>query len=176
MKYLLRMVRPRFEVKLIEIEAESEAVARLTATTQALVSKQGWKLIERSTDDYFPHIERCLSETDLGANEMTEEEAREELASISAPDMDKYFLLYADAFAGEGELVPQPWMLRKSSLMITDLCSDWIEDLQELAESEHEEFEEHIREVSPAETANILLFKLKRDGPNDEDPPTGAAE
>lgn len=173
MKYLLRMVRPRFEVKLVELEAENDSVARLIATTEALGSKTGWKLIARSTEDYFPHIERCLSETELGANDMTEEEAREELASVAAPDLDKYFLLYADTFAGEGELVPQPWMLRRSSLMITDLCSDWIDDLQELAGSEHEEFEEHVRDVSPSETAKILLFKLKND--DGEEPPPGAA-
>lgn len=175
MKYYVRMVRPRFEVKFIEIDAENESQAQSTATTIGMESKTGWKPIKRATEDYFPHIERCLTANDFAANEMTVEEGREELSSVEVPEQDKYLLLYADTFSGEGELVPQAWLLRQRSLMISDLCSDWIIDLQSMAESALDGFEEGIKPEA-METAKILLFKLKRDNEDgDNDPPTGAA-
>lgn len=136
-------------------------------------SKAGWKPIKRAPDDYLPHIERCLTENDFAANEMTIEEGREELSSLDVPEQDQYLLLYADTFAGEGELVPQPWLLRQSSLMISDLCSDWIIDLQAFGESELELCEDGLKPQA-AQTAKILLFRLKRDDGGDDPPPTVA--
>lgn len=135
----MRLIRPRFEVLYLTVEAKDHDIAEGLAYISTGGHEAEWKLIDHSPEDYHPYVELCLSENELSANEMTAEDAAEELSSTKIPEWDKYLIAHADTNSGEGTLCEQPWFWGVSELMKLDLCADWSIELQALAEEAEED-------------------------------------
>jgi hypothetical protein len=102
MKYYLRMVRPRFEVRLIEVDARSESEAKYLAMIEAMEPDKRWRSIPHNPNDYAAHVEQCESEHDFSANDTTLKEGKAQLAAAVPSEFNKYLLLRDDLFDGEG--------------------------------------------------------------------------
>lgn len=174
MKYYLRMVRPRFETRLIEVDATSYEHAKLLGTMAGMVPSDDWQMIDHDPYTYAAHVERCSDEHNFEANGQTVEEGVADLASTAVPEDDKYLLMYADTFTGEGRIVPEPWLLQHGTLMITDLCCDWGRDVEGLAaDTSFNDGDGDTPERSNLATAKILLFRKAPAGDVEPTPPTG---
>ena len=170
--YHVRLVRPRFEVQYLTVQATSEDAARAMAEFEAGEDASDWKLIDYSPEDYQPFIERCLSDSDLDANEMTPEEGAEMLSSTLRPERDKYLLMYADTDGGQGELCEQPWLWSEGALMTADLCGDWALGLQDIIENEasEDDLELELQGGEASTTAKFLLAETLRKQPKKDEP------
>lgn len=168
--YHVRLVRPRFEVQYLTVQAASEEAARAIATFEAGDEPTDWKLIDFSSEDYEPFVERCMSDNDLDANEMTPEDGAALLSSTERPEHDKYLLMYADTDGGQGQLCEQPWLWSEGALMTADLCGDWALGLQDVMENEASEDDE-LQGGQASETTNSLLAETLRKRPKKGEPP-----
>jgi hypothetical protein len=104
-RYHVRLVRPRFEVSYLTVEAPDEDIAQDMALRSASTDPKDWALIEFNPKDYHAYVERCVTDNDLAANEMTADDAEAEFSSTEAPKHDKYLLMYADT-ARRGRAMP----------------------------------------------------------------------
>ncbi len=130
MKYLVRLVRPRFETQLAVVEAVDEEDAHVQAMTQSFSREGDWRLVDYSSIDYRCHVEECVSDEDVQLDETTTSEAHRRLSSTASPDNNKYLLMQANVGTGNGEIVLQPWFVQEDNLMAHDLCSDWSSDIE----------------------------------------------
>ena len=146
MKYYVRLVRPRFETQLAIVEADTDEAAHALAMQQSSQRSADWKLVDFNPADYSCHVEDSLSEHSAAANDVDFESAGAELASTTAPDDNRYLLLHADVWSGEGEVVLQSWFFDQNNRMTHDLCGDWTADVRGLSggsdEKESDEDEE----------------------------------
>lgn len=165
--YHVRLIRPRFEVSYLSVEAPDHETAEDLAQFLASNDPAEWKLIDFSLEDYHPFVERCLAE-----NEVTADEAEAELSSTEIPERDKYLLLYADTFGGDGKLVEQPWLRSESALMKADLCGDWCMDLQAILENEasEDDIELELQGGEATEATKSLLAETLRKPPKPDKP------
>jgi hypothetical protein len=170
--YHVRLVRPRFEVQYLTVQAANEDAAKIMALFEAGHDQADWKLIDFDSDDYHPFFERCVSEAELAAIEMTPAEAAEQFASTDRPKSDKYLLLYADTDSGYGELCEQPWFWSEGALMIADLGGDWASDLQEMMENEasEDDVEMELLGGDPSDATKALLAETLRKRPKKNEP------
>lgn len=134
-RYLVKFVRPRFEIAVIEVRSDDSDNVEAKARKHASVGGLKWKLVPFDDAMYGMHAERCVAESDLPDGGPTLEEYAVSLRTSEATDWDRYLLLYGDIFAGEGRLISQPWLDEETDLMVRDLCADWSGGLVELPES-----------------------------------------
>ena len=164
MKYYVRLVRPRFETQLAIVEADTDEAAHALAMQQSSKRSADWKLVDFNPADYGCHVEDCLSEHSAEANQLDFESAGAELSSTKAPDDDKYLLLHADVWSGEGELVLQSWFFEQSNRMTHDLCSDWTADVRGLSDGPDDMGSEEDEDTT-AERTRRMLDKVLRNRP-----------
>ena len=121
-KYRVRLVRPVFQVAIVEVDAANQDDAIFEAILQAdLVPENSWSG-RFDPESYFYDVHYV--------QEMTERE--DDYLRTGIEDDRKYLLLRADIDSGQGEMPFQPWMADISDLMVADLCSDWSIDLSAL--------------------------------------------
>jgi len=87
--------------------------------------------------------------------ELDDREESEEIDQTFQDESTKYLLLQADTDTGEGTIIPQPWLMMQSALMIADLSKDWSSQLIAL---EQEGFDEFLRVSCPTKSAKIIPF------------------
>lgn len=156
MKYFVRLVRPVFQEALVEVEAGSDAeAAELALDLAEGLADRDWRgFFDPSA--YSHHIARVASKDDLDGD------SPEQAVALDVSDKC-YMLLEADTDSGEGAVLPQPWMQNVSSLMATDLTSDWIGELGDLKadglRSFLKELEEHQLPPGVASFAKYLWRK-----------------
>jgi hypothetical protein len=158
MKFYVRVVRPRFEMQYVEVDAIDDDHARDQATKECRRRDGSWTTIDFSTTDYGCHIEECMSEDNLDANEMTPAAARAELSDPSTTDY-RYLLLSADIVSGTGEVLFQPWLDEADVLLLDDLASDWKVELEMLCDDNSDDFMERPRPKldEPSESSKQML-------------------
>lgn len=164
MKFYVRVVRPRFEMQYVEIDAIDYDHACNQAMKECRRRDGSWTTIAFSPTDYGCHIEECMSEDTLDANEMTPAEARAELSDPSTTDC-RYLLLSADIVSGTGEVVFQPWLDEADVLLLDDLASDWKDEIELLCDDETDDFMDRLRlkhEEASESSKQMLAAALKR--------------
>ena len=66
MKHYARVCRPRFEVVLIEVEAnDCDSAERLALAQAEGTDAAGWRLLPFDKSAYRAHVERCVSAKDI---------------------------------------------------------------------------------------------------------------
>lgn len=124
-RYLVRLVRPVFQVAVVEVEASDENEAMFDALLQAdTVPEELWSgdfdLTSYGYDAQY-------------VEEVTE--SNEDAYIFSGIEEDRrYLLLSANTNTGEGEMLLQPWLGEISDLLVADLGMDWRGQLEELEE------------------------------------------
>jgi hypothetical protein len=148
-KYWVKVIRPVIEHAVVEVEASSYQSALEEAAELAIdLDDSEWSPAPES-DDYSVHPVAAYEQSDV------EDE-------IDVLDMvtHRYALLEADLDAGQGRLLLQPWMESQSSLMVSDLASDWSEEvgalLAEGVEGFLQDLQEFQAEVAPDRGAEDL--------------------
>ena len=145
MKHYVRVCRPRFEVAVLEIEADDDEQAQDIAIREATeLPRERWHLLPFNGEHYQPHVETCHSEHTIDANAADEEGVREayveELKSPEAGEAIediRYLLLFADVWSGEGRVVFEPWFrfcVDEPELIEHDLAGDWMRKLKAVGE------------------------------------------
>lgn len=122
-RYRVRLVRPVFQVAVVEVEASDEYGAMLDALHQAdTVPEELWSgNFDQANYSYDAQYVEEASEPD--ADDYI----------FSGIDEDRrYLLLGANTDTGEGEMLPQPWISEISDLMVADLGMDWRGQLEKL--------------------------------------------
>ena len=170
--YHVRLVRPRFEVQYLTVEAADDDTAKALAFFAAGDDPEDWKLIDFNSNDYHPFVERCVSEAELAAIPMTPQEAEDQFSSTDRPKSDKYLLMYADTDSGYGELCEQPWLWEEGALMLADLGGDWASGLQEMMENEasEDDVEMELLGGDPSDATKALLAATLRKRPKKNGP------
>lgn len=148
MKHFVRVCRPRFELAVLEIDAEDDDDAEaIAAERAATLSDDAWYLQKFIPERYRPHVESCHSEHTIEANVGDDEDEQaayvEELRDFDGNDDDpRYLLLKGDVGTGGGEVIFEPWFCSSEpELLEADLCSDWVSSLEEVGEEGFENFE-----------------------------------
>lgn len=122
-QYRVRLVRPVFEVAVVEVEAENEEVAAVVALCNAdSIGDEHW------VGKYDPGSYACDAQYVIAAEEAEDDD----YIFSEIEDERKYLLLKADLDAGEGQVTFQPWMESVDDLMSADLCMDWGNQLEAL--------------------------------------------
>jgi hypothetical protein len=160
-RYRVRLVRPVFQVAVVDVEAAGEAEAMLEALSQAeTIPEKDW-VGEFDPDSYFYDVQYV-------------EGADDQLDDYIFTDIEndrKYLLLKADTISGEGEVTFQPWMSEVSDLMLADLCSDWSGQLEELeaegASNFYETLEKYLQ-VKNKTPAKVIPFRRPESKKADE--------
>lgn len=125
----VRVARPVIQYATVTVRAESEEVALAAASAAAVhVPDCDWEG-SFDSEDYEAHAIGIVDRDEDG------------LDSEEAQLRPKYLLLLADLDVGEGELFLQPWIRRKSPLLVADVCIDWTAHIEALREQGWAEFE-----------------------------------
>jgi len=122
-RYRVRLVRPVFQVAVVEVEANDENDAMLDALHQAdTIPEEVWSgNFDQANYGYDAQYVEEAGESD------------EDDYIFTGIDEDRrYLLLKANTGTGEGEFLPQPWLTEISDLMIADLGMDWRGQVEEL--------------------------------------------
>lgn len=123
-QYRVRLVRPVFEVAVVEVEAENEEVAAVAALCNAdSIGDEHW------VGKFDPGSYACDAQYVIAAEEAEDDD----YIFSEIEDERKYLLLKADLDAGEGQVTFQPWMGSVDDLMSADLCMDWGNSLEPCA-------------------------------------------
>lgn len=121
-RYRVRLVRPVFEVAVVDVEAENEEIAAAAALNHAeSIGEEHW--IGRFDPDSYA----CDAQYVIPV-----EEAEDDYVFSEIENEQKYLLLKADLDAGEGQVTFQPWMESVDDLMSADLCMDWGNQMEAL--------------------------------------------
>lgn len=122
-QYRVRLVRPVFQVAVVEVEASDENDAMLDALHQAdTVPEELWS----------GNFDQANYGYDAQYVEETGESDEDDYIFSGIDDDRRYLLLSANTDTGEGEMLPQPWLNEISDLMVADLGMDWRGQLEEL--------------------------------------------
>lgn len=156
-RYRVRLVRPVFQVAVVEVEASDEEQAMLEALGQAeSISENNWTG-SFDSDSYF-YDAQFVEDA---------EESTDDYIFTGIDEDRKYLLLKADTDSGEGELLLQPWITEISDLMVADLSMDWGNQLGALEEAGTVSFYESLEQIhdKPKVPAKIIPFRRpeKRD-------------
>jgi hypothetical protein len=159
-KYRVRLIRPVFQVAVVDVDASGETEAMFEAVCRAeTIPEKEWAG-EFDPENYFYDIQ-CIQEA-----EMMDDDS----IFVGTGEDRKYLLLKADTDSGEGEVTFQPWMSEISDLMVADLCSDWSSQLVELekegASNYYEALEQqlHLKNRAPAK-----VIPFRRPDSSEED-------
>lgn len=121
-KFRVRLVRPVFEVAVVDVEAENEEMAAAAALNHAdSIGEEHW-IGRYDPDSYGCDVQYVISA----------EEAEDDYIFSEIEDERKYMLLKADLDSGEGQMTFQPWMDEIDDLMSADLCMDWGNQIEAL--------------------------------------------
>lgn len=158
MKYFVRVVRPRFEFQLLEVEAGDRSSAEELAVMEAAELTSGWRELIYSPSQYAPHAEITLPEQDVA-----DPEDREAMCSAQPSDW-VYMLLQANTFTGEGRMVWEPWFSEVTTSTAEDLLDEWRDDLEFFAQGDTDDDDDG------RPSANVLQFRhrAKSTPPDDE--------
>lgn len=133
-KHYVRIVRPRFELMVVEVSAADHKEAEMLALEQADdADDDAWTLLDHDPGTYDAHVQRCTSEDDVEANSSGPSERAEIVQTLLDPTPDedfKYLLLLADVADGEGRVIWERWLkFHEPDLLESDLIDDWISAL-----------------------------------------------
>lgn len=151
-KFLVRLVRPVFEVAVVEVEAESEEMAEAVALSQsAAIEDKHW------IGAFDPGSYSCEAQYVVSADETEDDFIFSEIENER-----KYGVLKANLDSGEGRMLLQPWMEKVDDLMSADLCMDWGNDLESLRQEGAENYFDELRGLNPpkeARSAKVIPFQ-----------------
>lgn len=130
--FRVKLARPVFEIAIVDVVAADHDEARDLARRQApTLPDHAW--IGSFDPVNYGHDVQDLTDS----REVDEGDVDPRALEMKAePDEDvHYALLRADMFGGEGQLLRQPWMLGQATLLITDLAGDWVDELEDIRET-----------------------------------------
>lgn len=137
-KYVARVARIRIETALVEFEFDEDRETYWTPEDRALqlaekLSEKAWRSEKSPRRDRGLLLQNIVSEDDR--LRMSAEAGKLVSMKRLADDVGPlgYVLLVADRAFGEGRVVLTDWLLDESSLMVEDLCEDWVDGLSEIA-------------------------------------------
>lgn len=121
-RYRVRLVRPIFQVAVVEVEASDEHEAVLDALHQAdTIPEEAWSGgFDPSSYGYDAHFVEATGESD-----------DDDFIDADIDEDHRYLLLKANIDTGEGGILLQPWISEISDLMVADLGMDWRGQLEE---------------------------------------------
>lgn len=158
-RYLVRLVRPVFQVAVVEVEANDENDAMLDALHQAdSVPDELWSgNFDQANYGYDAQYVEEVAESD------------EDDYIFSGIEEDRrYLLLAANTDTGEGEMLPQPWLSEVSDLMVADLGMDWRSRLEVLETEGCERFYESLEDQvvrKDRKPAKVIPFRRPTNPP-----------
>jgi len=127
-KYLVAVTRPVIQSIIIEVEADDEDEAADKAFQQAFeIGDELWSG-GFEPDSYGHDIVSVVEQGQEPARAQEESLLHDRISDI------KYLLLRGDRKLGEGAMLFQPWLHDRSSLFVADVCKDWLDDIQLLAD------------------------------------------
>jgi hypothetical protein len=151
-KFLVRLVRPVFEVAVVEVKAENEEMAKAAALIQAKsIEDKHW------VGTFDPGSYDCEAQYVVPA-----EEAEDDFIFSGIENERKYALLKADLDSGEGRMMFQPWMDEIDDLMSADLCMDWNNQIETLRREGVERYFEWLKSIKAskeARPAKVIPFR-----------------
>lgn len=135
MKHYIRVCRPRFEIAVLEVDAQDFNDAECSAPEIAAgLTDEAWTLLPFDSKSYYPHVERCSPADELVMGCETEAERKQAIAEMLDPATDhsiRYLFLLAITDDGEGEVISEPWFRGDDpQLLETDISGDWISILE----------------------------------------------
>lgn len=121
-KYWVKLSRPVLQSIVLQVSARSpeDAVSRAVEAAEQLPDED-WRG-KYDPDRYSLDVHGVLA-----LEECEPDETGEDAFSY---ERTEYLLLRADTDAGEGQVIPQPWLDDCSHLMVADLCGDWMRTLE----------------------------------------------
>lgn len=150
-KFIVCFARPVIERLSIETHAASEEEAVLKAVETLKNTRDCDWSGKFDSENYT----MCVDSVE----EFDNEEDAVEFDQSFQNEARKYLILQADTDSGEGSIVPQPWLMMQSALMVADLNKDWSSQLIEL---EQVGFDEFIRTAGPKKNAKIIPFPTNK--------------
>jgi len=135
--YYIKLMRPAFQAAILTVRARSEKEAVSIALKRApRVDDAEW--IGRFDGELYAYDVQDVYEAggDEDASELGVIETRPpQTVMEQGPATDiHYLLLRADIEIGQGDLLAQPWLDTRSSVLLADLCHDWSYDIDALEE------------------------------------------
>ena len=151
-KFLVRLVRPVFEVAVVEVEAENEEMAEAAALNHAQsIEDVHW------VGTFDPRSYGCDAQYVIPV-----EEAEDDFIFSGIETERKYAVLKADLDSGEGRMLFQPWMDEIDDQMSADLCMDWGNQIEALRQEGTENyFGWLMKSLAPKEArlAKVIPFR-----------------
>ncbi len=138
--YQVVVSRPIIQTVIVEVEADGDEQAAEAALDQALLLSQDAWSGEFDASSYGFDV--------IGLLPKDEAQSAEDPYLQDRCDAIKYLLLRADAESGEGALLFQPWLHDEPALFVADVCQDWLDDVQLLADEGVEGVAEWLEELS----------------------------
>ena len=132
--FVVKFMRPIFQTAVFCVQATSEKSALLIASAKASkLADRHWRgRYDRRRYRY--DVQHILDATMVQQDKDPEWEAETTVAELMtqfrAYKEIEYLPLKADIEFGEGQVVPQPWLKKRSDLMLADLAMDWRAQLE----------------------------------------------
>lgn len=160
-RYRVVLSRPVFQVVMVDVVAEDREDAMVKALSHAgMVPEEEWTGVFDPAD-YFYDVQH--------ATEAEEAEIALEHYGYSADRYTKYLLLKADTFAGEGEVLMQPWVNRVSDQMADDIFREWTSELEKIGAGGASKFLERLTgKAEEAKGKPAKVIPIRRPPPEDE--------
>ncbi len=136
--FTVRLARPVFQTAVVEVTALNRASANRKALRHAAaIANSDWVTREFNHHEYGVHVEDVIDNQAIYENSARpHREIREFRYGGVSGSAIRYVLLAADLKAKEGYLLSQPWFANTSNMLQGDLCSDWSEPLEFIAEND----------------------------------------
>ncbi|OYW55214.1 MAG: hypothetical protein B7Y80_09600 [Hyphomicrobium sp. 32-62-53] len=153
MRYVARLVRPRFEFAIVEVDLPEDAAdGRVCAAVLELALSSGthWEMRAHDPGLYQPHVEMFMSDLTMAAEGYTPDEGRAWMSEADGMAHDRYLLLHADIDMGEGRVLPEPWVRDCYGLLLEDISGDWVSGLTQLGMRSDD---------NPTDPTNVVPFR-----------------
>jgi hypothetical protein len=154
-KHYVRVCRPRFEVTVLEIDADDDDQAEDIAIGEAVeLPPEKWHLLAFDDGLYQSHVETCHLDDTIDANVDDPKEREEYIADLVSPERAeatnyiRYLLLLADVAHASGQVIFEPWFaVANPELLESDLSSDWVAELKQIEDEGIENFEDFLSKL-----------------------------
>jgi hypothetical protein len=153
-KYYVSVMRPVYQRAVIEVHASTGGEAR----------EQALKKAKRFSDDDWSAFGMTVSELAVTERSLPAEEFKDDSDALEffADHADyAYALLQANIGTGEGDIIAPRWLADCSALMVADLTSDWLGQLQDIHEEGVTGFLTWLKKKKGP--ANIIDFSTARE-------------
>ena len=144
--FFVRLMRPIFQSVVVLVKARSDNDAARKARRLAPGLKpEEWKG-EYDAISYAYDVQEVLNVDRIKQSSELSETTKELEKYLWERDDFRYLLLKADVTSGQGDVLIEPWLKRKSAVMRMDLVGDWAAGVEVLEERARKSFQRWVDE------------------------------